>query len=182
MRTVTKLLAAVGLAFLVGTVVLGVWVGRRGFSAREHPSAVEEFLARNVRRLALPAEAKGLTNPSPLTPETLPAAREHWVHHCAGCHGLDGRGETVLGRNLYPKPPDLRRAATQGLADGELFTIISNGVRFTGMPAWGGEDSPEEIWQLVGFIRRLPALSAEELKQMEAQAAGSRPHTDTHKH
>ena len=53
------------------------------------------------------------------------------------------------------------------MADGELFYIISNGVRLTGMPAWEEEDSPEEIWDLVSFIRRLPQRTPEELKEMK---------------
>src|SRR3989338_4532698 len=82
---------------------------------------------------------------------------------------------------------DLRAAYVQTLADGELYYIITNGVRFTGMPAWGGEHTPEQTWQLVAFIRRLPTLSPEELKQMEelattgsaagpAHEAGSKAH------
>ena len=99
-------------------------------------------------------------------------AREHFVEHCSMCHGIDGRGQTVIGRNLYPKVPPLTDADTQQLTDGELFYIISNGVRFTGMPAWGGEDSPESIWGLVAFIRRLPKLSPEEIKLMQEMATG----------
>jgi hypothetical protein len=61
----------------------------------------------------------------------------------------------------------MREAQTQQRADGELFYIVSKGVRLTGMPAWEGEDSPEEIWDLVSFIRHLPQLTLEELKQMK---------------
>ncbi len=193
MRTRTKGLITIVLLLLAGLSYLGVAIARHGFSAKEKPSRVEEFLARHARKIATPAGAKKLQNPYPSTPESLAAARAHWVDHCATCHALDGSGNTVIGRNLYPKAPDMKDAETQGLTDGELYYIISNGVRFTGMPAWGGEDSPEEIWQLVSFIRRLPNLSPEELKLMEQLAAGeavgaepqtqgpeSKPHT--HKH
>jgi Copper binding periplasmic protein CusF len=63
--------------------------------------------------------------------------------------------------------PDMRLAATQGLTDGELHYVIHNGVRFTGMPAGGTEGSDEDSWKLVLFIRHLPQLSAEELRDME---------------
>ncbi|HEX2711678.1 MAG TPA: cytochrome c, partial [Candidatus Acidoferrales bacterium] len=117
---------------------------------------------------------------------------------CATCHALDGNGNTVIGRNLYPRVPDLRDAVTQGLSDGELYYIISHGVRFTGMPAWGSEHSPGETWQLVSFIRRLPSLSPDELKLMKQQVTeaggapaqlstpghahgpGAKPHTHQH--
>lgn len=160
-------------AIITSTLGYLSWaVLRHGFSAREKPSRIEEFLARHARRIATPSDAKGLKNPYPLTAESLPAAREHWVEHCAICHGLGGRGDTAIGRNLYPKAPDMTGQTTQQLTDGELYYIISNGVRFTGMPAWGGEDSPEEIWQLVSFIRRLPNLSPEELKLIERMELG----------
>jgi len=172
MQTQTKVLIVVVIVFLAGLGYLGVSIARHGFSAREKPSRFEEFLARHARRIATPAGSKELKNPFSLNPESLSAARDHWVDHCATCHALDGSGDTVIGRNLYPKAPDLRDAATQGLSDGELYYIINDGIRFTGMPAWGGEHSPEENWQLVSFIRRLPNLSPEELKLMRQKASG----------
>ena len=173
MRIKTILLTA-ALVLLVGTLALGVWISRHGFSAREKPTWVEEFFARHARKIATPSDARELNNPHPLTPERLVSARAHWVDHCATCHALDGGGNTALGKNMYPPAPDLRDATTQSLSDGELYYIITNGVRFTGMPAWGGEHSPEDTWELVGFIRRLPALTPEELKEMEEMTkAGS---------
>src|SRR2546429_9187868 len=76
-----------------------------------------------------------------VSPEDLRDARLHFADHCAVCHANDGGGQTMIGSGLYPKPPDLRLAETQSLTDGELFWIIENGVRFTGMPAVsnGGE-------------------------------------------
>ncbi len=187
MRMRTKALYVIAVCLLVGFVYLALAVARHGFSAKEKPSRLEEFVARHARKIATPAGARGLNNPYPATPESLRAARAHWVDHCASCHGLDGSGNTTLGRNLYPKAPDMRDAATQGLSDGELYYVISNGVRFTGMPAWGSEHSPEETWQWVSFVRRLPHLTPDELKAMEHMAAGEtrgdsdeiQPHTDT---
>jgi hypothetical protein len=64
----------------------------------------------------------------------------------------------------------MRLAQTQRLSDGELFWIIENGIRFTGMPAWsnGTKEGEEASWHLVHFIRRLPKLTPEDLKEMEA--------------
>lgn len=182
--TSSRMIKLVVLFLLLASAGYIVWaVKRHGFSAREKPSRLEEFLARYARKIATPAGAKALKNPYPATPESLAAARAHWMDHCASCHALNGSGNTVIGQNLYPKAPNMRDSNTQGLSDGELYYIISNGVRFTGMPAWGGEHSPEETWQLVSFIRRLPTLSPGELKLMEqlatgeASGAAAKPHT-----
>ncbi len=63
----------------------------------------------------------------------------------------------------------MRLAATQELSDGELYYIIHNGVRWTGMPAWGepGADNDQDSWKLVLFMRRLPHLTAPEIRDME---------------
>jgi hypothetical protein len=68
---------------------------------------------------------------------------------------------------LYPKPPDLRQQQTQKLSDGELFWIIENGVRFTGMPAFSSHGLEDESWKLVYFIRHLPQQTAAERMEME---------------
>ena len=67
-------------------------------------------------------------------------------------------------------------AATQSLADGELFAIIENGIRLTGMPAWGspGPEDDAESWELVHLIRQLPKLTPEEIAEMETQNPRSR--------
>jgi mono/diheme cytochrome c family protein len=143
----------------------------QGFSAREEPTWMERIMARNARKIATPPDAKNLTNPRlQQTAEMVSEADEHFVEHCGICHGIDGRGDTVIGRNLYPKVPDMSAANTQQLSDGEIYYIISNGIRLTGMPAWGSEDKPEAIWDLVSLIRRLPKLSPEELKSLQEAA------------
>ncbi|HYZ87441.1 MAG TPA: c-type cytochrome [Bryobacteraceae bacterium] len=144
----------------------GYWIiSSHGFSAREQPSRVEALLARNVRRLATPANAKALQNPVSRTELAIAEARDHFADHCAICHGNDGSGRTQINAGLYPPAPDMGQWETQQLSDGELFYIIRNGVRFTGMPGWGGED--EENWKLVLFIRHLPKLSDKELELMK---------------
>lgn len=135
-----------------------------GFSAREQPTSFEAFLARNARRLASESDAKSLGNPIEATPLALAEARDHFADHCATCHGNRGDGKTQINSGLYPPAPDMRKAYTQDLSDGELFYIIKNGIRFTGMPGWGGND--EDNWKLVLFIRHLPEVTPMELEFM----------------
>jgi mono/diheme cytochrome c family protein len=149
-------------------VVTFIWIGSRGISARAEPGPVETVVARTMRRLAVPRGDRDRRNPVMATPQVIAAGMAHYADHCAACHANDGSGDTQLGLGLYPRPPDMRQAATQSLSDGELFYIIENGVRLTGMPAWGTgkPEEAEDTWHLVHFIRHLVRITEAELEQM----------------
>lgn len=155
------------LAMVVAAVIIGAVAIHHGFSARDQPTVLEAFVARTARRLATPASMKNARNPFTATPEMLSEARAHFADHCATCHANNGSGQTTIGQNMYPKPPDMRQAQTQQLTDGEIYSIIHNGIRLTGMPAWGEAGKDEDSWKLVLFIRHLPQLTAEEVREME---------------
>jgi mono/diheme cytochrome c family protein len=140
-----------------------------GFSARAKPSALEEFAAQIARGMALPVGIRDKKNPIANSTEALAEARAHWADHCALCHGNDGSGDTGMGRQTYPPAPDMRKERTQRMTDGELFYIIENGVRLSGMPAWGSgtDQDARDTWKLVHFIRHLPDLSPAEIKEVE---------------
>jgi len=160
------MLTLVGIALLTGAYIVTT-----GVSARPQPSRLEAATARTVRSIAIRARVRGIiTNPVPVSDAVIKEGMEHFADHCAVCHGNDGSGDTEMGRGLYPRAPDMRLAATQNLSDGELFYIIENGVRLTGMPAWstGTKEGETSSWHLVHFIRRLPKLSEEEIARMES--------------
>jgi mono/diheme cytochrome c family protein len=139
-----------------------------GFSARAQPTAFETSAAEMAREVALPEAAREKQNPVPLSDEIRAEAEAHWADHCATCHGNDGSGQVPMGQQMYPPAPDMRKDATQKKADGELFYIIENGIRLSGMPAWGSSKGDEEAsWKLVHFIRQLPHLPADEIVRME---------------
>jgi mono/diheme cytochrome c family protein len=163
-----KLFTIIITVFVIIAIVF-VAVIRRGVSARSQPTMMEEAIARGMRHLAIPASMRNLRNPIPLSDAVLAEGRAHWADHCATCHANDGSGQTEIGANLYPNAPDMRLPRTQSLSDGELFAIIKNGVRFTGMPAWGdvaGHDDADN-WKLVHFIRHLPKITPAEVEQMK---------------
>jgi mono/diheme cytochrome c family protein len=157
-------------AVAAGLAAAGWYFLGRGFSARDEPSSLEAAVALRLRSLATPRSARAAQNPVALTPEVLREALAHFADHCAICHANDGSGATEIGRGFYPKPPDMRQRRTQDLTDGEIFYIIHNGIRFTGMPAFGGEAGPEadeDSWKLVHFIRYLPQITADDLEEMK---------------
>lgn len=167
MKRATIILAVVVVVVLaIGFVAASVL--HNGVSAKATPTPLEVMMARRARHMAIPKEARGLENPVQATPANLREGMLHFADHCAICHGNDGSCDTMMGSGLYPKPPDLRKAGTQDLTDGELFWVIENGVRFTGMPAFSTHDStPADSWKLVLFIRHLPQLTAAEKVEME---------------
>ena len=194
----TFILLAVALAIAAS---VAYWYVQRAapFSARAEPTRLESAVALRLRHLSIPAAERAKANPLPANAENLHEGLEHFADHCAVCHGNSGAGDTPIARGLYPKPPVLRDARTQSLSDGEIFSIIQNGVRFTGMPAFGGtgaEHGEEDSWRLVQFIRHLPKITDKELAEMEklnprapAEAPDEQPtdpkapapHTHTHK-
>ena len=157
----------------IGLVLVAAFFGwrtvQRGFSARDTPSKMEILVATKARALAVPASYRSLTNPVANSGENIRAGMEHFADHCFVCHANNGSGDTSFGKNMYPKPPDMRASETQKKTDGELFYTIYNGIRLSGMPAFGEKDQSdaESTWQLVRFIRHLPSLTEEEQKQME---------------
>lgn len=165
--TRAALLVAAALALVV---LVGVYFVAAGVSARPQPSAAEAFFARTVRHTAIGWHMGREANPVPNTDEAIAAGRAHFADHCASCHGNDGSGDTAMGRGLYPRAPDMRLPATQNLDDRELFYIIENGIRLTGMPAWstGTKAGEDASWKLVRFIRHLPRMTEAELETMKA--------------
>jgi len=168
-----KLIGLIVIIVLAGLGMLA-WAGYQlfatGFSAKAEPHALEVFMARQIRYLAIPLVHRNKENPVPMTPEVLQEGLAHFADHCATCHANNGSGQTPIGKGVYPKAPDLREPATQNMSDGEVFWVIHNGIRFTAMPAWGEGEPDQDIdsWKLVHFIRHLPKLSPEELDRMKS--------------
>lgn len=153
-----------GAWLLVLTLVLAYrYVTRGGMGARQTPSALETFVGHELVELGIPREARDATSPLDARGQgaDLLAGRELYLANCQTCHGSDGTGKTAAGVGLYPPPRDLSRTALEDRkrTDGELFYLVKNGVRNTGMPAWPLED--RQIWELVAFLRSLPQTAAE---------------------
>jgi mono/diheme cytochrome c family protein len=167
MKRTAKAILILFLIVVIGGALSLWFIMGIGFSAKAEPTFVEAFVARRVRSLATPRSERDAKNPVVSSPEVLAEAMAHFADHCATCHANDGSGDTPIGKGLYPKPPDMRAAGTQDLTDGELFYIIHNGVRLTGMPAFGQSDEDTDSWKLVHFIRHLPSITPEEVEKMK---------------
>jgi mono/diheme cytochrome c family protein len=173
MRAVVQIVFVALLVIAAMVVAGGAYVVRTGLKAQPEPGAMETRVARAVRGFAIPREVRAQSNPIGTSAEELKPGLEHFARYCAMCHGNDGSGQGgAIGRGLFPKPPDMRADATQSLSDGEIFYIIENGIRFTGMPAFGtGKPDPageKQTWQLVRVIRHLPRMTPDEIEWMKS--------------
>jgi mono/diheme cytochrome c family protein len=130
-----------------------------GCSAHKKPSSVETALANAAKDLVIPMEAEKLKNPLGGDPQTVSQGRQIYEQSCAICHGSDGHGQTTLGQGMYPPVMDLTSPHAQHWNDSEMFWVIQNGVRLTGMASWKATINPEDTWKLIIFIRRLPSLN-----------------------
>jgi mono/diheme cytochrome c family protein len=138
---------------ILGALALSYgFLSSEGLSSRKKPSNFEYAIANYALGLSIPSEAKKLTSPVSSNPEVLIDAKKSYSDSCAVCHGIDGTGKTKVASGLSPEVPDLHAEHIQKLTDGEMFYIIKNGVRFTGMPGWDFRD--QQIWNLVFLIRQ----------------------------
>jgi mono/diheme cytochrome c family protein len=167
MKIVPILFAVLATMAVLGASAL-VYLKATGLVARTSPGALETSVARGARRFAVPRMFREMENPISSSPEVIAEGRAHFADHCASCHANDGSGNTDMGRGLFPKAPDMA-TVSQELTDGELFYVIEQGTRFTGMPAWGtGTPEGEQAsWHLVHFIRHLPRITSAEVEEME---------------
>ena len=90
---------------------------------------------------------------------------------CAGCHGAPERDPMIGAKDMNPAPPNLAETVAER-TPAELFWVIKHGIRMTGMPAWGPTHSDAQLWELVAFLEQLPALSADDFRELLARSGG----------
>jgi mono/diheme cytochrome c family protein len=107
------------------------------------------------KRKNAPANAKKLKNPLAATDENVAAGRELFARHCASCHGEDGKAQTEDARAMKLKPTDLTGKAMQGITDGEIYWVITNGIKRAKMPAFKAKAGDTERWQMTLYVKHL---------------------------
>ena len=151
----------VGLVILVVLIVLGVcaWVFAHTWSigAANPPGALERIVASHTKSFFIKRAANaGVPSETASNPDSISNGHTIYGGSCAGCHGYDGRTPTTLGRSMSPQAPSLAGGGAQSWSDAELFVIVRDGLRMTGMPAFGSVQKSDEIWDLVHYIRSIP--------------------------
>src|SRR5712692_9670276 len=88
-------------------------------------------------------------------PKNLREGQREYDEHCAVCHGSDGSAKTRLEGDFHPPIVRLARGAP-GLSDGQFYFILSNGIRMSGMPGFGTQQSPDDLWKIILWVRHFP--------------------------
>jgi mono/diheme cytochrome c family protein len=158
------ILLAVGAAAVAYTGVFDV-------SASRPPSGLEKRVAGFALDHSVAKRAPKGENPLAKSPDAARVGMAHYREMCVFCHGAPGVDASEAGEGLNPPAPDLTGKKTQARTDGELFWIVQNGIRMTGMPAFGSTHKDEELWKMVAFLRHLPSLTPEEEKALKSAAA-----------
>jgi mono/diheme cytochrome c family protein len=142
--------------FTRGMLAGGMLLVSLGCKVRE-PGKLETSLAQTVKQ-RITIGGKDDQNPLPATAENIHAGRDNFSHYCFACHGLDGQNTGVpFAEKMSPPVPLLTSPAVQGYTDGQLKWVIDNGIFPSGMPASKGILNDDEIWQIVVYVRNLPA-------------------------
>ena len=154
-RTVWMIVIPVGVL-----VVIAVAIMRFNLSALQEPGRFETLASNRARHFLVHRASRQETPPRPPdTKASTASGSARYPLECGMCHGSDGRGQTPYGQWMYPRAADLTSPQVQGYSDQELFWIIQNGIRLTGMPAFGKVETGDHIWDLVNYIRTLPGGS-----------------------
>jgi mono/diheme cytochrome c family protein len=126
-------------------------------SALPEPGRVETYLATRAKHMLVRRSSReGIPPPLKDIPSSVAEGEKLFGVECATCHGLNGRTPTDAGRWMYPRAADLDSPETQNYSGRELFWIVKNGIRLSGMPAFGKVESDEHVWHLVNYVRSLP--------------------------
>jgi mono/diheme cytochrome c family protein len=173
MRALIATLLVLLLALLgsIGFLYLGLY----NVAATDQHWGVTHQLLEFARTRSIKTHAAGIQVPPDLDkPEKLVLGVDHFAAHCAVCHGGPGVPKGDIGKGLYPPAPNLAHTSTH-LSEAEMFWVIKNGIKMTGMPAWA-DHSDEEIWATVAFLKKLPGMTPEEYAKLIMASMGHGGH------
>jgi len=126
-----------------GVVLIGI--GLMHLTALQEPGALETRIANLAKHSVIRLASRHVIPPPPPR-ASVEAGGTRFGLDCGICHGVDGRAQTPSGQWMYPRAADLSSKRVQSYSDQEVFWIINNGIRSTGMPGFGKLETPDHIW------------------------------------
>ena len=168
MKTVRTLVILLVVLALLG--IAFIYSGIYDVAASTPDNGLVKTILETTSSRSIHRRAQGITPPVDLNdPQRIQTGLVHYHEMCATCHGAPGVKLSEIGQGLNPYPPELA-AQTAGGEPGELFWIVKNGIKMTGMPAFGVTHSDEEIWAIVAFLQKMPKLTPQEYQTLVQQA------------
>jgi len=169
-----------GLLVAVAVIVIGVvgfaYSGLYDVSASSPHGGLVNWYLSTTSHASIERHANGVSVPDLSDDALVRAGVNDFDAMCVACHGAPGQGPAAVGQGLNPPAPDLTESATN-MTPAELFWVTKNGIKMTGMPAWGASHDDEAIWPVVAFMTKLPTLDADSYQSLLASAAGAGHHT-----
>jgi cytochrome c len=176
-QKIVNIWAAVALVGVVVVAVFGLVMWSHGFDSRAEPSELEASVAMKAHDSSIPHRYENMKNPLANGGVNIIEAGGHYEEHCAACHGDNGNGEPKFHGLMYPRPTNLLSDDTKEMSDGELYFVIKEGIRYSGMPAFGkAGDDDQHAWKIVSYVRHLSQLTPAEEQQVLQQS--KEPMTD----
>ena len=179
MKTLSILFVILG--SLIGAIVAFVWSGSYNVAATVPHWGITHWFLEEVRERSISAHSRKIVVPSLNDPKLIGAGFKNYHEMCRLCHGAPGYSRTEIAKGLYPLPPDLtKEELVKRQNDAELYLVIKNGIKMTGMPAFGPTHSEDELLGIVAFLKRLPNLKPEEYRSLVKAAGLDKEKEDHH--
>ena len=149
---------------LAALIIIGIafmYLGIYNVAAINPPGHLESWFFSTVMDNSVAHHSGGIKAPALDGAAMIDSGFTHFSRMCAGCHGAPGMKQRGTSKGFNPPPPNLADAVGD-LSDGEIFWIVKNGIKMTGMPAYGANIDNNRIWELVAFVRLLPKMTADQ--------------------
>ncbi len=159
----------VALIAVAAAALLIMYTGAYNVAASVPDNPIVEWFLSNTMDHSVMSRAKSVKAPEQLTDKQAQAGFSIYKDTCVYCHGAPGKEPDASSKGLNPQPPDLKDAISDMTA-AELFWIIKNGIKMSGMASYGKIHNDDEIWTLVAFVQRLPKMTPEEYRRLEKEA------------
>ena len=162
---------AAAVIFLTALVVGAFGAAHANISALPEPGTFETTLAMKTKDWYIRRATRGVLPPAPTkSAASIATGRTLFGMDCTSCHGQNGRTPAPIGKAMYPRVPSLGSHEVQQMSDRELFWVIKNGIRLSGMPGFAHIDNDEQIWQLTYYVRSLGVRATAKSGKMNSRS------------
>lgn len=177
MKTVLTLVIFV--IVLLAAALAFIESGLFNVAANGPETGIVQWAAETTRDRSVARRMKDVQVPPLTDPALIQTGFIHYQENCVTCHGAPGVEASEIGQGLNPYPPELATESA-GSDPKELFWIVKNGLKMTGMPSFGVTHNDQELWAIVAFLQKLPKMSPQEYQAMAdaAEASGETHHDE----